>query len=67
MKAKIFLSHQNFAEVFVNEFLLLNSFSFVSFFAELLIIIKEKFFNDGKPVNSTVALKAGDFKRVEKQ
>ncbi|KAM7425830.1 hypothetical protein ABFA07_022791 [Porites harrisoni] len=36
-------------------------------FSQLLIIIKEKFFNDGKPVNSTVALNAGDFKRVEKQ
>lgn len=31
-------------------------------FTELLMIISEKFFKNGKPVNSTVALAAGDFK-----
>ena len=31
-------------------------------FTELLMIVSEKFFKNGKPVNSTVALAAGDFK-----
>ena len=41
-------------------------FCLVFFSAELLIIIKERFFKDGKPVNSTVALNAGDFKTCGK-
>lgn len=32
----------------------------------MLIIIKERYFKDGKPVNSTVALNAGDFKTCRK-
>ena len=31
-------------------------------FTELLTIVNGKFFKDGRPVNSTVALNAGDFK-----
>lgn len=34
-------------------------------FTELLMIVSEKFFKNGKPVNSTVALAAGDFKTCE--
>ena len=30
-------------------------------FTELLMIVSEKFFKNGKPVNSTIALAAGDF------
>ena len=45
-------------------FYLIHFYLFFCFFfsAELLIIIKERFCKDGKPVNSTVALNAGDFK-----
>ena len=32
----------------------------------MLIIVKERYFKDGKPVNSTVALNAGDFKTCGK-
>ncbi|KAJ7381358.1 hypothetical protein OS493_001485 [Desmophyllum pertusum] len=35
-------------------------------FSELLMIAKDKFFKNGKPVNSTVALNAGDFKTCGK-
>lgn len=35
-------------------------------FTELLMIAKDKFFKNGKPVNSTVALNAGDFKTCGK-
>ena len=41
-------------------------FHLFCFFVELLTIIKERFFKDGRPVNSTVALNAGDFKTCGK-
>ena len=45
----------------------LTKFIFICFlFVELLTIIKERFFKDGRPVNSTVALNAGDFKTCGK-